>query len=127
MRRTFLSFSRDALTWGPATPQYLHDSTSTILKFHIPSFHLTSLHPYSSLLLLHQSHLLQLLMADALLSIVLDSLGSLIQQQIHQEVSLVVGVEREIQSLTNTLQIVRAVVADAEKRQVREELVKVWL
>ena len=66
-------------------------------------------------------------MADALLYIVLDRLGSLIQQQIHQEVSLVVGVERETQSLTNTLQIVRAVVADAEKRQVREELVKVWL
>ncbi|XP_034695657.1 putative disease resistance protein RGA3 [Vitis riparia] len=66
-------------------------------------------------------------MADALLSIVLDRLGSLIQQQIHQEVSLVVGVETEIQSLTNTLQIVRAVVADAEKRQVKENLVKVWL
>ncbi|KAJ9692903.1 hypothetical protein PVL29_011825 [Vitis rotundifolia] len=66
-------------------------------------------------------------MADALLSIVLDRLASLIQQQIHQEVSLVVGVETEIQSLTDTLQVVRAVVADAEKRQVKEELVKVWL
>ncbi|KAJ9692907.1 hypothetical protein PVL29_011829 [Vitis rotundifolia] len=66
-------------------------------------------------------------MADALLSIVLDRLASLIQQQIHQEVSLVVGVEREIRSLTDTLQIVRAVVADAEKRQMKEELVKVWL
>ncbi|KAL6334517.1 hypothetical protein AAG906_018008 [Vitis piasezkii] len=66
-------------------------------------------------------------MADALLYIVLDRLGSLIQQQIHQEVSLVVGVETEIQSLTDTLQIVRANVADAEKRQVKEELVKVWL
>ncbi|RVW23887.1 putative disease resistance protein RGA3 [Vitis vinifera] len=66
-------------------------------------------------------------MADALLSIVLDRLASLIQQQIHQEVSLVVGVETEIQSLTDTLQVVRAVVADAEKRQVKEELVQVWL
>ena len=66
-------------------------------------------------------------MADALLSIVLDRLASLTQQQIHQEVSLVVGVETEIQSLTDTLQVVRAVVADAEKRQVKEELVKVWL
>ncbi|KAJ9692900.1 hypothetical protein PVL29_011822 [Vitis rotundifolia] len=66
-------------------------------------------------------------MADALLSIVLDRLASLIQQQIHQEVSLVVGVETEIQSLTDTLQVVRAVVVDAEKRQVKEELVKVWL
>ena len=66
-------------------------------------------------------------MADALLYIVLDRLGSLIQQQIHQEVSLVVGVETEIQSLTDALQIVRANVADAEKRQVKEELVKVWL
>ncbi|XP_034695659.1 putative disease resistance protein RGA3 [Vitis riparia] len=66
-------------------------------------------------------------MADALLSIVLDRLASLIQQQFHHEVCLVVGVKREIQSLTNTLQIVRAVVADAEKRQVNEEPVKVWL
>ncbi|XP_034695284.1 putative disease resistance protein RGA3 [Vitis riparia] len=62
-------------------------------------------------------------MADALLSIVLERLASLI----HQEVSLVVGVDTEIQSLTDTLQVVRAVVADAEKRQVKEELVKVWL
>ncbi|KAJ9692898.1 hypothetical protein PVL29_011820 [Vitis rotundifolia] len=62
-------------------------------------------------------------MADALLSIVLDRLASLFQQ----EVSLVVGVETEIQSLTDTLQVVRAVVADAEKRQVKEERVKVWL
>ncbi|KAJ9692905.1 hypothetical protein PVL29_011827 [Vitis rotundifolia] len=45
-------------------------------------------------------------MADALLSIVLDRLASLIQQQIHWEVSLVVGVETENQSLTDTLQIV---------------------
>ncbi|XP_034680802.1 putative disease resistance protein RGA3 [Vitis riparia] len=62
-------------------------------------------------------------MADALLSIVLERLASLIDQ----EVSLVVGVETEIQSLTVTLQVIRAVVADAEKRQVKEELVKVWL
>ncbi|KAJ9692915.1 hypothetical protein PVL29_011837 [Vitis rotundifolia] len=101
------------------------------MKLLIPSPHLTgllqssSIPPHSSIPFPPSST--GTLMADALLSIVLDQLGSLIQQQIHQEVSLVVGVETEIQSLADTLQLVRVVVADAEKRQVKEELVKVWL
>ncbi|XP_034680295.1 putative disease resistance protein RGA3 [Vitis riparia] len=62
-------------------------------------------------------------MADALVSIVLERLASVLEQQ----VTLVVGVGSEVDNLKSTLQSIRAVLADAEKRQFSEELVKVWL
>ncbi|KAL6335495.1 hypothetical protein AAG906_029738 [Vitis piasezkii] len=66
-------------------------------------------------------------MADALVSIVLERLTSVVEQQIHEQVSLVLGVETEIQSLKNTLCSVRYVLEDAEKRQVKEKSVRGWL
>ncbi|KAJ9692780.1 hypothetical protein PVL29_011731 [Vitis rotundifolia] len=66
-------------------------------------------------------------MADALVSIVLERLTSVLEQQIHEQVSLVLGVESEIQSLKNTLRSVRDVLEDAEKRQVKEKSVQGWL
>ena len=63
------------------------------------------------------------LMADALVSIVLERLASVLEQQ----VTLEVGVGSEVDNLNSTLQSIRAVLADAEKRQFSEELVKVWL
>ncbi|KAL6334764.1 hypothetical protein AAG906_021423 [Vitis piasezkii] len=66
-------------------------------------------------------------MADALVSIVLERLISVVEQQIHEQVSLVLGVESEIQSLTDTLRSVRDVLEDAERRQVKEKAVKGWL
>ncbi|RVW83191.1 putative disease resistance protein RGA1 [Vitis vinifera] len=62
-------------------------------------------------------------MADALVSIVLERLASVLEQQ----VTLEVGVGSEVDNLNSTLQSIRAVLADAEKRQFSEELVKVWL
>ena len=87
---------------------------------------------YSSLNLLYSSSIIPPysslpIMADVLLSIVLEQLASVARQQIEQEVRLVVGVKKEVQYLTKVLQTIRAVVADAEKRQVTEERVKVWL
>ncbi|KAL6335509.1 hypothetical protein AAG906_029752 [Vitis piasezkii] len=46
---------------------------------------------------------------------------------IHEQVSLVLGVEAEIQSLTDTLRSVRDVLEDAERRQVKEKAVQGWL
>ncbi|RVW58900.1 putative disease resistance protein RGA3 [Vitis vinifera] len=46
---------------------------------------------------------------------------------IHEQVSLVLGVDSEIQSLTDTLRSVRDVLEDAERRQVKEKAVKGWL
>ena len=82
-----------------------------------------------SLFIVHFSVLLNSLhsMAEGLVSTVLERLASVIQQQIQQEVRLVVGAEKDVQKLTNTLRNIRAVLVDAEKRQVKEEAVKIWL
>ncbi|RVX12263.1 putative disease resistance protein RGA4 [Vitis vinifera] len=66
-------------------------------------------------------------MADALVSIVLERLTSVVEQQIHEQVSLVPGVESEIQSLKNSLRSVRDVLEDAERRKVKEKSVQGWL
>ncbi|XP_034680567.1 disease resistance protein RGA2-like isoform X1 [Vitis riparia] len=66
-------------------------------------------------------------MADALVSIVLERLASVLEQQIHQQVTLVVGVESEVDNLNRNLQTIRAVLANAEKRQFSEEVVKLWI
>ncbi|RVW70982.1 putative disease resistance protein RGA3 [Vitis vinifera] len=66
-------------------------------------------------------------MADALVSIVLERLTSVVEQQIHEQVSLVPGVESEIQSLKSTLRSVRDVLEDAERRKVKEKSVQGWL
>eukprot|EP00261_Vitis_vinifera_P023159 XP_010654948.1 PREDICTED: uncharacterized protein LOC100853605 [Vitis vinifera] len=60
-------------------------------------------------------------MADALVSIVLEWLALVIQRQIQQELRLLVGAENDVQKLTNTLRNIRAVLVDAEKRQVKDE------
>ncbi|RVW92086.1 putative disease resistance protein RGA4 [Vitis vinifera] len=66
-------------------------------------------------------------MADTLVSIVLERLTSVVEQQIHEQVSLAPGVESEIQSLKNTLLSVRDVLEDAERRKVKEKSVQGWL
>lgn len=66
-------------------------------------------------------------MADALVSIVLERLASVLEQQIRQQVTLVVGVKSKVDNLKSTLQSISAVLADAEKRQFSEESVKLWL
>ncbi|RVW70984.1 putative disease resistance protein RGA3 [Vitis vinifera] len=66
-------------------------------------------------------------MADALVSIVLERLALVIQWQIQRELRLLVGAENDVQKLTNTLRNIRAVLLDAEKRQVKDEAVKIWL
>ncbi|XP_003632840.1 putative disease resistance protein RGA3 [Vitis vinifera] len=66
-------------------------------------------------------------MADTLVSIVLERLTSVVEQQIHEQVSLVPGVESEIRSLKSTLRSVRDVLEDAERRKVKEKSVQGWL
>ncbi|XP_065635774.1 putative disease resistance protein RGA3 [Quercus suber] len=69
-------------------------------------------------------------MADALLSLVTDllkQLGSLAVQQAQQEINLIVGVEEEIEKLSNSFKIVQAMLNDAEERQWTEAAVTLWL
>ncbi|KAL5711427.1 hypothetical protein ACHQM5_021885 [Ranunculus cassubicifolius] len=62
-------------------------------------------------------------MADALISIVLEQLTSLVQE----DINLVVGVRKEVGRLTNTLESIRSVVSDAEEKQIKNKAVGIWL
>ncbi|XVE51986.1 hypothetical protein DITRI_Ditri02bG0083700 [Diplodiscus trichospermus] len=66
-------------------------------------------------------------MADALVSGVLERLTSIGLQVAESGVRLVVGVNEEIEKLSSTFRTIQAVLVDAEKRQVKEQAVKVWL
>ncbi|XVF86765.1 hypothetical protein PTKIN_Ptkin18bG0069100 [Pterospermum kingtungense] len=66
-------------------------------------------------------------MADALVSVVLERLASIGLQVAENGVRLVVGVNEEVEKLSSTFQTIQAVLVDAEKRQVKEQAVKVWL
>jgi len=66
-------------------------------------------------------------MADALVSVVLEQLSSIIIQEVQREVRLVVGVENEVKKLTSNFQAIQAMFADAEERQLKDQLVKHWL
>ncbi|XP_061951433.1 putative disease resistance protein RGA3 [Populus nigra] len=66
-------------------------------------------------------------MADALVSVVLEQLSSIIIQEVQREVRLVVGVENEVKKLTSNFQAIQVVFADAEERQLKDQLVKHWL
>ncbi|XP_065870514.1 putative disease resistance protein RGA3 [Euphorbia lathyris] len=65
--------------------------------------------------------------ADALVSKVLDMLLSTISSQIEQEARLIFGVKKQVKSLTSNLQSIQAVLVDAEKRQLQEVTVQLWL
>nr|TKR68969.1 hypothetical protein D5086_0000309090 [Populus alba] len=66
-------------------------------------------------------------MADALVSVVLEQLRSIIIQEVGQEVRLVVGVKNEVEKLTSSFRAIQAVLANAEERQLEEGYVKLWL
>ncbi|KAA3489265.1 Disease resistance protein [Gossypium australe] len=66
-------------------------------------------------------------MSDALVSAVLQQLTAVVYRDIEKEVTLVVDVRKEAQKLKTTLQTLQAVLMDAEKRQVKEAAVKLWL
>ena len=68
--------------------------------------------------------------ADALLSVVTDllkQLGLITVQQAQQEINLILGVDEEIEKLSNCFKIVQAMLNDAEERQLTEAAVKLWL
>ncbi|ONI35478.1 LOW QUALITY PROTEIN: hypothetical protein PRUPE_1G538500 [Prunus persica] len=64
-------------------------------------------------------------MAEAMVSVLLEQLASITRKQIEEEVSLVVNVEQEVENLIFHLNAVKAVLQDAEERQVHEA--KNWL
>ncbi|XVF86757.1 hypothetical protein PTKIN_Ptkin18bG0068400 [Pterospermum kingtungense] len=66
-------------------------------------------------------------MAVALVSGVIDRLTSIGLQVAEDGVRLVVGANEEVAKIGSTLQTIQAVLVDAEKRQLREQAVKLWL
>ena len=62
-------------------------------------------------------------MAGALLSAIVERLGSFISS----EFTLTVTVKKEVQKLETKFRTIQAVLNDAEKRQLKEEAVKLWL
>ncbi|KAH9689190.1 hypothetical protein KPL70_015415 [Citrus sinensis] len=66
-------------------------------------------------------------MVDAILSPILEQLISMAVEEAKEQVRLVTGVEKEVEKLTSNFRSIRAVLNDAEKRQVKEETVRLWL
>ena len=66
-------------------------------------------------------------MAESLVSSLLEQIASIAVQEAEQEIRLVIGVDEEVRKLEGNLQIIQAVLDDAEKRQLMEEAVKLWL
>uniref|UniRef100_A0A2N9G4V1 NB-ARC domain-containing protein n=1 Tax=Fagus sylvatica TaxID=28930 RepID=A0A2N9G4V1_FAGSY len=62
-------------------------------------------------------------MAEALVCVIIEQLASITTQ----ELKLVVGVDEQVQKLATNFQIIQVVLNDAEKRQVKEKPVKLWL
>ncbi|XP_031279868.1 late blight resistance protein R1-A-like [Pistacia vera] len=68
-----------------------------------------------------------LIMAEAIVSAVLRHLGSIIAQEIQQEVKLVVGVDKEVKKLRSNLEAIEAVLVDVEERQMKKKTISLWL
>ena len=66
-------------------------------------------------------------MADALISLLIETLGSAAFEKIKEELKLLNGVEEEVESLKTTLRDIQAVLEDAEKRQLSDAAVRKWL
>ncbi|XP_075523310.1 putative disease resistance protein RGA3 [Primulina tabacum] len=66
-------------------------------------------------------------MADLIITEILTQVGAIVEEMAREEIRLVSRVEKDVMNLTRTFKSLQAVQLDAEKRQVKEEAVKVWL
>ncbi|XP_024039268.1 putative disease resistance protein RGA3 [Citrus clementina] len=67
-------------------------------------------------------------MVDAIVSSLLEQLSSVATDELKQQVRLVTGVRQEVKKLTINLEGIRAVLEDAEKRQMQhDKAVTLWL
>ncbi|KAL9450503.1 hypothetical protein AB3S75_012271 [Citrus x aurantiifolia] len=66
-------------------------------------------------------------MVDAIISPLLEQLTSMAVEEAKEQVRLVTGVGKEAKKLTSNLRAIQAVLHDAEKRQVKDETVRLWL
>ncbi|GLU11491.1 hypothetical protein SLE2022_282320 [Rubroshorea leprosula] len=66
-------------------------------------------------------------MSEAFVSAILQQLITVGYEELQQEVKLVTGVGKAIERLKNNLESIRALLNDAEERQMKEENIKLWL
>ncbi|KAH7547322.1 hypothetical protein FEM48_Zijuj01G0297400 [Ziziphus jujuba var. spinosa] len=66
-------------------------------------------------------------MADALVAVVLDHFVSIVGRYVGKRVELVMGVEKDAENLKCNLQAIHAVLEDAERRQLSDSNVRLWL
>ncbi|KAH9664893.1 hypothetical protein KPL70_020155 [Citrus sinensis] len=66
-------------------------------------------------------------MAEVIVSTILEQLASILVEQTAAEVRLISGAEEEVENLHRRFHLIKAVVEDAEKRQMKENAVRVWL
>ncbi|XP_050387433.1 putative disease resistance protein RGA4 [Argentina anserina] len=66
-------------------------------------------------------------MAEALVNVLLERLATITFNKVGEEFNMVTGVEKEVKCLTRNLEAIRAVLEDAEQRQVTEATVRHWL
>ncbi|KAJ4718000.1 Disease resistance protein [Melia azedarach] len=66
-------------------------------------------------------------MADAIIAAILQQLAVIMDREVNREVRLVIGVKKDVQKLTSNLETLQSVLMDAEKRQVDEGAVRIWL
>ncbi|KAL5714836.1 hypothetical protein ACHQM5_016743 [Ranunculus cassubicifolius] len=66
-------------------------------------------------------------MAEAIVSVVMEQLATVIRLELEQELKLLANVTQEVRDLTATLTLIKAVLNDAEVKQVNNESLKLWL
>ncbi|PRQ20446.1 putative P-loop containing nucleoside triphosphate hydrolase, leucine-rich repeat domain, L [Rosa chinensis] len=66
-------------------------------------------------------------MADALISVLLEQLASVVYKHTNAAVKLVLDAEKDVKSFSSKLKAIQAVLEDAEKKQVTEASVEDWL
>ncbi|KAF6138168.1 hypothetical protein GIB67_011008 [Kingdonia uniflora] len=66
-------------------------------------------------------------MAAPVVSMVLNQLGTFLREETHKEVIMVLGAKEGVQKLELTLIAIQAVLHDADKKQVQDKRVKLWL
>ncbi|KAJ6748138.1 hypothetical protein OIU79_029295 [Salix purpurea] len=66
-------------------------------------------------------------MAGALVSVLLDQITAVLSPQVQEELSLVGGVKKQVDKLKSNLINIQSVLEDAERKQVKDKAVRVWL
>jgi hypothetical protein len=66
-------------------------------------------------------------MAESLVSDLILKLGAVLAKELQQEVKMEANVEKAVKDLQTTLQSIQVLLADAERRQFKEQAIRLWL